>query len=159
CSRSVRRCCSRAGWAALSSASTFMSGPGYCCLDRRSISGLAQPHSGSFRNTASSLVALLRGFVSGSRWLALTTAMLIAGLAAACVWLIQPWLTPQTVIPLYLACVTIPAYALANVQEGIAHSYDWVGLSMMPVYVVRQLLLTVLIGLAYVAGLPMDAVT
>jgi O-antigen/teichoic acid export membrane protein len=106
-----------------------------------------------------SLVALLRGFVSGSRWLALTTAMLIAGLAAACVWLIQPWLTPQTVIPLYLACVTIPAYALANVQEGIARSYDWVGLSMMPVYVVRQLLLTVLMGLAYVAGLPMDAVT
>jgi O-antigen/teichoic acid export membrane protein len=55
--------------------------------------------------------------------------------------------------------VTIPAYALANVQEGIARSYDWVGLSMMPVYVVRQLLLTVLMGLAYVAGLPMDAVT
>ena len=56
--------------------------------------------------------------------------------------LVEPWLDPHTTIPLYLACVTIPAYALANVQEGIARSYDWVGLSMMPVYVVRQLLLT-----------------
>jgi O-antigen/teichoic acid export membrane protein len=103
--------------------------------------------------------ALLRGFVSGSRWLALATAILIAAAAAGGIWLIEPWLDPKTVIPLYLACVTLPAYALANVQEGIARSYDWVGLSMMPVYVVRQLLLTVVMGLAYLAGAPMDAVT
>jgi O-antigen/teichoic acid export membrane protein len=103
--------------------------------------------------------ALLRGFVSGSRWLALATAILIAGIAAGCVRLLEPWLAPHTVLPLYLACVTVPAYALANVQEGIARSYDWVGLSMMPVYVIRQLLLTLLMGLAYLAGLRMDAVT
>jgi hypothetical protein len=50
--------------------------------------------------------------------------------------------------------VTIPAYALANLQEGIARSYDWVGLSMMPVYVVRQLLLTVLMGSLMSPGYP-----
>jgi O-antigen/teichoic acid export membrane protein len=105
------------------------------------------------------LNALLRGFVSGSRWLALATAVVIAAAAAGGVCLIEPWLDPHTVIPLYLACVTIPAYALANVQEGIARSYDWVGLSMMPVYVVRQLLLTVVMGVAYVADMPMNAVT
>ena len=53
----------------------------------------------------------------------------------------------------------MPAYALANVQEGIARSYDWVGLAMMPGYVVRQLLLTVIMGAAYFAQLPMNAVT
>ncbi len=105
------------------------------------------------------LLTLLRGFVSGSRWLALATATLIAGIAAGCVWVLEPWLAPNTALPLYLACVTVPAYALANVQEGIARSYDWVGLSMMPVYVIRQLLLTAFMGLAYLAGLPMDAVT
>ena len=62
-------------------------------------------------------------------------------------------------IPLYLACVTVPAYALGNVQEGISRSYDWIGLSLMPGYIVRQLLLTALMAIAYVAGLPMDAVT
>jgi O-antigen/teichoic acid export membrane protein len=40
------------------------------------------------------LLALLRGFVSGSRWLALIAAILIAGLAAGCVRLIEPWLAP-----------------------------------------------------------------
>jgi O-antigen/teichoic acid export membrane protein len=104
-------------------------------------------------------VALLRGFVSGSRWVALTLAIVIAAVAAGCVKLIEHRLDDYTVIPLYLACLIIPAYALANVQEGIARSYDWVGLSMMPLYVVRQLMLTVLMAGAYVAGLPMDAVT
>src|SRR6516165_1166740 len=82
-----------------------------------------------------------------------------AGLAAGSVRLIEPWLDGYLVIPLYLACMIIPAYALSNVQEGIARSYDWYALSMMPGYVVRQLLLTVLMGGAYLAHLPMTAVT
>jgi O-antigen/teichoic acid export membrane protein len=105
------------------------------------------------------LLALLRGFVSGSRWVALGIAIAIAALAAGGVRLLEPWLDDYMIIPLYLACMIIPAYALANVQEGIARSYDWVGLSMMPGYVVRQLLLTVLMAAAYFAQLPMNAVT
>ena len=73
--------------------------------------------------------------------------------------LLEPFLDHYMLIPLYLACVTVPAYALGNVQEGISRSYDWVGLSMMPGYIVRQLLLTVLMAVAYVANLPMNAVT
>ena len=105
------------------------------------------------------LLALLRGFVSGSRWLAVGIAIAIAALAAGFVRLIEPWLADYMVIPLYLACITMPAYALANVQEGISRSYDWVGLAMMPGYIVRQLLLTVLMAAAYFGGLPMNAVT
>jgi O-antigen/teichoic acid export membrane protein len=104
-------------------------------------------------------IALLRGFVSGSRWLAVTIAIAISICAALAVRLIEPWLDDYLVIPLYLACVTMPAYALANVQEGISRSYDWVGLAMMPAYIARQLLLTVLMAAAYFAHLPMNAVT
>jgi O-antigen/teichoic acid export membrane protein len=105
------------------------------------------------------MFALLRGFVSGSRWLAVVMAIGIAGLGAGAVRLMQPWLDDYMVIPLYLACITMPAYALANVQEGISRSYDWVGLAMMPAYIARQLLLTVLMAAAYFAHLPMDAIT
>jgi O-antigen/teichoic acid export membrane protein len=105
------------------------------------------------------MLALLRGFVSGSRWLAVGIAIAIAAVAAGGVRLIEPWLADYMVIPLYLACITMPAYALANVQEGISRSYDWVGLAMMPGYIVRQLLLTVLMAAAYFAHLPMGAVT
>ena len=104
-------------------------------------------------------VALLRGFVSGSRWLAVAIALGIAAVAAGGVWLIEPWLGDYMVIPLYLACVTMPAYALANVQEGISRSYDWFALAMAPAYVARQLLLTLLMVVAYLANLPMTAVT
>ena len=104
-------------------------------------------------------LALLRGFLSGSRWAALGIAIGIAALAAGGVRLLEPWLEAYMAIPLYLACVIIPAYALANVQEGIARSYDWIGLSMMPVYVARQALMILLMAAAYFAQLPMTSVT
>jgi O-antigen/teichoic acid export membrane protein len=104
-------------------------------------------------------LALLRGFVSGSRWLAIGIAIGIAAASAAGIWLLEPWLDHYIVIPLYLACMALPAYALANVQEGIPRSYDWVGLAMMPAYILRQLLLTVLMAAAFLAQLPMSAVT
>jgi O-antigen/teichoic acid export membrane protein len=105
------------------------------------------------------LFALLRGYVSASRWLAVGIAVGIAALCAGLVRLLQPWLDDYTVIPLYLACAALPAYALSNVQDGISRSHDWVGLGIMPTYIFRQILLTILMGGAYVAGLPVDAMT
>ncbi|MGD9768424.1 MAG: polysaccharide biosynthesis C-terminal domain-containing protein [Pseudolabrys sp.] len=103
--------------------------------------------------------ALLRGFNFGSRWFATLGALGVALVCAGLVRLLEPWLDHYLLIPLYLACLAFPAYALNNVQEGISRSYDWIGLSMMPAYVVRQLLLTALMAAAWVAGLPMNAET
>ena len=52
-------------------------------------------------------------------------------------------------VPLYLACVIIPIYGLVQVQAGIAQSYDWPNLALMPFYIWRQLTITVLMGAAY----------
>jgi O-antigen/teichoic acid export membrane protein len=105
------------------------------------------------------LFDLLRGFISGSRWIAVGVAIVIAALCAGMVRLLQLRLDDYTVIPLYIACIALPAYALANVQDGISRSYDWVGLGIVPTYIVRQLLLTVVMAAAYFAGLPIDAIT
>jgi O-antigen/teichoic acid export membrane protein len=105
------------------------------------------------------LFDLLRGFVSRSRWIAVGVAIAVAAMCAALVRQLQPWLDDFTVIPLYIACIALPAYALANVQDGISRSYDWVGLGIVPTYIVRQVLLTVAMAAAYFAGLPVDAVT
>jgi O-antigen/teichoic acid export membrane protein len=102
---------------------------------------------------------LLRGFLFGSRLLAFGIATAVAVTCAGGVWLLAPWLDDYLVVPLYLACISLPAYGLANTQDGIARSHDWVGLSLMPTYVARQLLLTGLMAAAYWAGLPMNAVT
>ena len=63
--------------------------------------------------------------------------------------LLSPWLDHFTVIPLYLACVTIPVYGLVQMQAGIAQSYDWPNLALMPFYIWRQLIITVLMGGAW----------
>ena len=86
-------------------------------LGRRSISGSAPRRSASSRNIATAACStLLRGFVSGSRWLAVARRDRASRrCGAGFVRLLAPWLDDYTVIPLYLACITLPAYALANV--------------------------------------------
>jgi O-antigen/teichoic acid export membrane protein len=101
----------------------------------------------------------LRGFIRGSRWLAFGISLCVSAVAAGLVSLLAPWLDDYLLIPLYLACITLPAYAIAHIQDGISRSYDWMGLAMVPTYIARQVLLTVLMAIAYVAHLPMTAVT
>lgn len=101
----------------------------------------------------------LRGFLTGSRWLAFGVATAIGLVGAIGVTLLAPYLDHFAVVPLYLACVTIPVYGLVQVQAGIAQSYDWPNLALMPFYIWRQLTITVLMGAAYLLGAPTGAVT
>ena len=101
----------------------------------------------------------LRGFLAGSRWLAFAIATGIGVVGALGVTLLKPWLDNFAIIPLYLACVTIPIYGLVQVQAGIAQSYDWPNLAFMPFYIWRQIAITLAMGLIWLIGLPTDAVT
>ena len=49
----------------------------------------------------------LRGYLFGSRFVAVGVAMLVAAFCAGLVRLLQPWLDDYTVIPLYLACAAL----------------------------------------------------
>jgi len=102
--------------------------------------------------------ALLRGFLVGARGLAILIATAIAAAAIGFVAL-SPLVDRMTALPLCLACAALPAFAIATVQSGIARSYNWIRLALAPTYVLRQIALIALMGLAYAAGLPMDAVT
>jgi O-antigen/teichoic acid export membrane protein len=101
----------------------------------------------------------LRGFLTGSRWLAFGIASAIGAVGAVGVTVLAPYLDHFAVVPLYLACVTIPIYGLVQVQAGIAQSFDWPNLALMPFFIWRQLTITVLMGAAYLFGAPTDAVT
>jgi O-antigen/teichoic acid export membrane protein len=102
--------------------------------------------------------ALLRGFLVGSRGLALLIAAALAAVAIGFI-VLAPMVDRMTVLPLCLACAAIPAFAIGNVSSGIARSYDWINLALTPTYILRQVGLIALLGAAYLAGLPMDAVT
>ena len=101
----------------------------------------------------------LRGFLSGSRWLAVGIATVIGAIGAIAVMLFAAHLDKFAIIPLLLACLTLPIYGLVQTQVGIAQSYDWPNLAMTPFFIIRQLAITVLMGAAYLFGAPTDAVT
>jgi O-antigen/teichoic acid export membrane protein len=66
-------------------------------------------------------------------------------------------MSPNEKIALYLACATLPAYALSNMLDGIARSYNWIGVALLPPYMLRPLLLLALMALAHLAGVYADA--
>jgi len=101
--------------------------------------------------------ALLRGFLSGSRWavfaVSCTAALLLAGL----VTLLAPRIDAATVTPLHLGCLILPAFVVANMQDGLARSHDWMRLALMPQFIVRQTLIIGFTAGALALGLHLDA--
>ncbi|MEA2941858.1 MAG: hypothetical protein QOD09_2387 [Bradyrhizobium sp.] len=87
---------------------------------------------------------LLRGFLAGSRWMTFVISSVAALLLAGLVRLLTPSIPPAAVLPLYIGCLTLPAFVVANTQDGIARAHDWMQLGLMPQFVVRQ---TLIIGL------------
>ncbi|MEN3351392.1 MAG: hypothetical protein V7632_5027, partial [Bradyrhizobium sp.] len=102
-------------------------------------------------------LALLRGFLSGSRWLTLASSGVIALLLAGLVHLLSPLMDPNSIVPLYIGCLTLPAFVVANTQDGIARSHDWMRLGLMPQFIIRQGLIIGLTAGALVLGLNLGA--
>jgi O-antigen/teichoic acid export membrane protein len=85
--------------------------------------------------------ALLRGFLSGSRWMTFAVSCVVSLLLAGLVKLLSPWIEAISVVPLYIGCLTLPPFVVANTQDGIARSHDWMRLGLMPQFIVRQALI------------------
>jgi O-antigen/teichoic acid export membrane protein len=102
-------------------------------------------------------LALLRGFLSGSRWMTFVVCALGSLLLAGVVKLLSPWIDAGEIIPLYIGCLTLPAFVVANTQDGIARSYDWMRLGLMPQFIVRQSLIIALTAGAFALGFHLGA--
>jgi len=102
--------------------------------------------------------ALLRGFLSGSRWLTfLISALFSLGLAGV-IRLLSPGIIDSAAeLPLYIGCMTLPAFVVANTQDGIARSYDWMQLGLMPQFIIRQALIIGITASAFVLGFHLGA--
>jgi O-antigen/teichoic acid export membrane protein len=101
--------------------------------------------------------ARLRGFLSGSRWMTFIVSSIVALLLAGTVKLLSPWIDPGAVVPLTIGCLTLPAFVVANTQDGIARSHDWMRLGLMPQFVVRQSLIIGFTAGAFALGFHLGA--
>jgi O-antigen/teichoic acid export membrane protein len=102
--------------------------------------------------------ALLRGFLSGSRWMTFAVSSMVSLALAGLVRLLSPWIEAGAVVPLFIGCLTLPAFVVANTQDGIARSHDWMRLGLMPQFLVRQALIIGLTATFFVLGFRLSAI-
>src|SRR3954465_2115140 len=101
--------------------------------------------------------ALLRGFLSGSRWMTFAVSSVVSLLLAGVVKGLSPWIDANAIVPLYIGCLTLPAFVVANTQDGIARSHDWMRLGLMPQFIVRQTLIIGITAGAFALGFRLGA--
>jgi O-antigen/teichoic acid export membrane protein len=101
--------------------------------------------------------ALLRGFLSGSRWMTFAVSSAVSLLLAGLVKLLSPWMQSGEIVPLFIGCLTLPAFVVANTQDGIARAHDWMRLGLMPQFIVRQALIIGFTAGAFVLGFKLGA--
>lgn len=101
----------------------------------------------------------LRAFLFGSWRVVFALAVAGAILAAALVTVLKPHLPPAEVTPLYLACLALPFVSICIQLDGVARSYNWIGLALTPHFFWRPFLIVALVGAAIALGLEADAVT
>jgi O-antigen/teichoic acid export membrane protein len=101
--------------------------------------------------------ALLRGFLTGSRWMTFVVSSLVSLLLAGMVKWLSPWIDAGEIVPLYIGCLTLPAFVVANTQDGIARSHDWMRLGLMPQFIVRQSLIIGFTAGAFALGFHLGA--
>ena len=102
--------------------------------------------------------ALLRGFLAGSRWMTFVVSTVLALLLAGVVRLLAPSIDANAIVPLYLGCIALPAFVVANTQDGIARSHAWMRLGLMPQFIVRQALIIGITAGALALGFNLGAI-
>lgn len=121
------------------------------------LSSAAQRFIPEYRETGA--MALLNGFLTGSRWLAVGAASAVAILCALAISAFGGSLDEAMRIPMYIGCATLPFGALCVTQDGIARSYDWIGVALLPLYIIRPIGILVGLFAFHLAGFPATAIT
>ena len=103
--------------------------------------------------------AHVRGFLRTGRLFSVIAGILstIAGLAI--LFLFDGLFTQYMRIPLAIALIAVPAFALTDFQDGVGRSQGWIDLALIPPYILRPFLLFVYIGGAVALGWARDAQT
>lgn len=107
--------------------------------------------------TEARALELLRGYLIGSRRLTLAAGVVTALLGIFVIYVMDDSFDSSLFVPFYFACLALPAYVLTFMTDGIARSYNWINLALLPAYVIRPLLLIAgIVGLR-VAGIELNA--
>ena len=107
--------------------------------------------------TRADSIALLRGYLGGSRWLTFGAGSAVALIGALAVYGMSDLIDPQLVLPFYFACAALPVYSVTFMSDALARSYNWINLALLPAYVVRPLIFIAALAAMQFAGVELDA--
>ncbi len=102
---------------------------------------------------------LLAGVLRAGRAIPVAVASLVTVLALLGLWLAGNAIATDYRLALGLAMLCLPLYALTDVQDGIGRARSWIGLGLLPPYILRPLLILAAMVAAHIVGLPMLAST
>ena len=104
-------------------------------------------------------IARARGLVRFGRLMALAAGTVIAVAGLAVLRLIPEVVTAPYMLPVFLALVCVPLVALSDIHDGVGRGAGWIGIALLPPYVLRPLLVLLAMVVAHETGWPMTAET
>ena len=102
---------------------------------------------------------LLRGYLKASRWLTFLFGVATATIGLVIVSSFRDSIDEDLVVPLICASAALPFFVLNFMSDGLARSYDWVRLALLPAYVARPLGFIAIIAVLHFTGARLDAAT
>jgi O-antigen/teichoic acid export membrane protein len=102
---------------------------------------------------------LERGLMFAGRWVAVGVSTLVAACGLLGLKVFGHRLNSHYVLPVYLVMICLPILTLTDVQDGIGRARGWMGIALIPPYVLRPLAVLLAMAVAHGLGWPMQAET
>src|SRR5262249_48600911 len=100
----------------------------------------------------------LRGFLFGGRVLPIFVGLAVGLIGAAFIYALGERVSAYYIAPLALVALCLPVHGMSDVNGGIARSYNWINLAIMPAYLLRPVLLLGGMAAVYFAGFAPSAI-
>ena len=88
----------------------------------------------------------MSGMLTASFYIVLAIGLVTALVGTGILWAARGHIESYYLLPLVVALLCVPAFALMDWQEGVARSFGWVNLAYIPAYIVRPLAIVVFAG-------------
>ena len=100
-----------------------------------------------------------RGFLRTGHTITFMAGLICALVGQAALVLLDGWYNEAYRIPMTIALLSLPAFAMTDFQDGIGRSQSWLGLALAPPYIMRPLLLLGIVGVGILLGREASAVS
>lgn len=101
----------------------------------------------------------LRGIIFQSRVVTLLVSTALMCISLALLFLLKDYVESYVFLPAILVLLCLPAYAITDLHDSMARGYSWMNMALIPPFLLRPMLILFGMAAAYVAGLPLTALT